>query len=60
MCLSLPLPQPLLVSTWATNSYDAVSAIMDLTPDTTVLYSPDKALTPAPVTFHVSTPVLQL
>ncbi|XP_035829763.1 uncharacterized protein LOC101849275 [Aplysia californica] len=46
-------PQPLLAATWETNSFDAVDTLMDLNPDTSVLYACDKALTPKPLVFHL-------
>lgn len=49
------VPQPLLAVTWETNSLDAMEMIMDLKPNTSVLYNeysdPSQA---KPLFFHVS------
>ena len=46
--------QPLLAATWEVNSYDAVDTLMELRPDTSVLYQPLPEQPARPLFFHVS------
>ena len=51
--------QPLLAATWEVNTYDAVDTLMELKPDTAVLYQPFPDQPGRPLFFHVSAPLLK-
>ncbi|ESO94574.1 hypothetical protein LOTGIDRAFT_232377 [Lottia gigantea] len=47
-------PQPLLAATWETNRLSAVEVLMDLKPDTNILYSTNPpVIPPKPLYFHL-------
>lgn len=48
-------PIPLVAATWETNCHDAIDAVMDMNPNISVLYAPDKDMIPTPVIFRVRT-----
>ncbi|XP_076443630.1 uncharacterized protein LOC143282063 [Babylonia areolata] len=47
------VPQPLLAATWEVNTYDAVDALMELHPNTSVLFAPLPNQPPRPLFFHI-------
>jgi len=48
-------PRPLVAASWESSSYDSVDVIMELNPDTRVLWTPDNEAKnpPKPVFFQV-------
>lgn len=49
------VPRPLVAASWESNSYEAVDVIMELSPDTRVLWTPENESqnSPKPVFFQV-------
>lgn len=46
-------PRPVIAASWESNNYEAVDVIMELKPDTRVLWTPDSKNPPKPVFFQV-------
>ena len=47
------VPRPLLAAAWESNNYDAVDVLMDMTPNTRVLWTNQSDMPARPLFFHV-------